>query len=95
MWLSGGSNRIGDDQTIGVAKVAWPCQAAEWLESLAARCRCSVAACDWRRYRGSRWLVSPAQGKRLLGSVGVGSAMVVKTWAVGQGGSRHGETHKA
>ena len=36
MWLSGSWKLNGGDQTIGVAKVAWQCQAAVWLVSQAA-----------------------------------------------------------
>ena len=95
MWLSGGWNRIGDNQTIRVAKVAWYGQSVVWLESLAARRRCAVAAGGWRCYRDSRWLLSPSLGMHLVGVIRVGNVMAVKTSAVRQGGSRHGETHKA
>ena len=54
MWLSGGGNCVGGDQTIGVAKLAWQGQAVRWLESLAARCRYAVAAGGWWRHGGSR-----------------------------------------
>ena len=94
-WLSDDCDRVGGDQTIGVAKVAWYGQAAVWLVSRAARLGCAVAACGWQCKGGSRWLVLPSLGRHRVGSVRAGSAMVVKTWAVGRGGSRHGETHKA
>ena len=95
MWLSGGWHRVSGDQIIGITKVACQGQAARWLELLAARCRCAVAACGWWRHGGSRWLVSPSLGMYLVGSVRAGNAMVMKTWAVRRGGSRHSETAKA